>query len=223
MSKQERRHLVPVKAISTEFDYGSLKPTHAEKLRTAAMTIKEKIDSSLRGLIEAGQGLLAVKKMLPHGQFLPWIEAEFGWTDRTARRLMEVADQFGSKSDIMSDLHITTTALYHLAAPSTPFAARQIAIDRATAGERITPAVATQIIASVRRASSRKQKLRPTGRLAQALRLVLKRFQKQFGADRALEFARELHEYASSLERENRAGSVKHDDKSKGERHAHSA
>lgn len=55
--------------------------------------------------------------------FLPWIEAEFGMTDRTARRFMDVASSFSVKVDIVSDL--PATALYELAAPSTPQSVRE--------------------------------------------------------------------------------------------------
>jgi hypothetical protein len=57
------------------------------------------------------------KAKLPHGIFLPWIETEFEMHEQSARRFMQVADRFG-KSNTMLDL--TPTALYELAAPSTP-------------------------------------------------------------------------------------------------------
>jgi hypothetical protein len=58
MSRQKKTDLVPVTPESLEFDYGPMKPAQAEKLRTTAKGIRDKINKSLRGLIEAGQGLL---------------------------------------------------------------------------------------------------------------------------------------------------------------------
>ena len=37
------------------------------------------------------------KEGLPHGSFLPWIEAEFGMSLRTAYRFMEVTKAYGGK------------------------------------------------------------------------------------------------------------------------------
>lgn len=80
-------------------------------------------------IVEIGRDLIAVKEAIGHGNFLPWIEAEFGMTDRTARNFMSVAETFGSKSEIVSDF--TPTILYALAAPSTPDDVVQAAVERA--------------------------------------------------------------------------------------------
>jgi hypothetical protein len=50
--------------------------------------------------------------------FMPWIEAEFEMAERTARNFMNVAERYASKSATVADL--APTALYELAAPSTP-------------------------------------------------------------------------------------------------------
>ncbi|MCC0067115.1 MAG: DUF3102 domain-containing protein [Rhodovulum sp.] len=75
-----------------------------------------------------------MKAKLPHGGFMPWIEAEFGMTDQSARRFMQVAERYG-KSNIMLDL--TPTALFELAAPSTPEPVRELVEAKAEAGERV--------------------------------------------------------------------------------------
>lgn len=49
---------------------------------------------------------------------LPWIEAEFGMSERTARNFMNVFETFGSNRDRVADL--IPTALYLLAVPSMP-------------------------------------------------------------------------------------------------------
>jgi len=36
-------------------------------------------------IIEIGRELIEAKKGVPHGRWLPWLEDEFGWSDRTAR------------------------------------------------------------------------------------------------------------------------------------------
>jgi hypothetical protein len=45
-------------------------------------------------IIEIGRELIAAKAKVTHGQWLPWLEAEFGWSDQTAYRYMQVARAF---------------------------------------------------------------------------------------------------------------------------------
>jgi Protein of unknown function (DUF3102) len=48
--------------------------------------------------------MIEVKRLLDHGRWLKWRDAEFHWSDRTARRLIEVAQRF--KSNTVFDLPI---------------------------------------------------------------------------------------------------------------------
>src|SRR5262245_16411051 len=102
------------------FDYSCVNGNVAERARSTAERIREGGKRTLEDLIAVGNDLLATKAALPHGQFGPWLEAEFGWTERTARNFMAVAEAFGPKTEIISDLAIAPTAAYLLAAPSTP-------------------------------------------------------------------------------------------------------
>jgi hypothetical protein len=49
---------------------------------------------AVRVVVKIGQELLGVKESLPHGQFLPWLRAEFGWVERTAYNV-SVAERCG--------------------------------------------------------------------------------------------------------------------------------
>ncbi len=80
--------------------------------------------------------LHAVKKALGHGRFTPWIEAEFGMSDQTARNFMNVATRF-PKSKSLLDLKFTKEALYLLAAPSTDGEVVEVVMEKAEAGEKI--------------------------------------------------------------------------------------
>ncbi len=82
------------------------------------MRLKGRLKRTAEDIIAIGQDLIDVKKDLDHGEFQNWLKAEFDMTDRQARRFMEVASRFGTRSDIMSDL--TPTILYLIASPSTP-------------------------------------------------------------------------------------------------------
>src|ERR1051326_261900 len=117
MAKQPKGELV---VVAGGFDYSPLEAGVAEKARSAAARIREKVKRSVENIIDVGNDLLAAKQVLPHGQFGLWLDAEFGWAERTARNFMVVAERFGAKSAIIADLPIDPTAAYLLAAPSVP-------------------------------------------------------------------------------------------------------
>lgn len=45
--------------------------------------------------LKIGERLCEAKELLGHGEFGPWLKDEFGWTDRTAQKLMAVYREFG--------------------------------------------------------------------------------------------------------------------------------
>lgn len=99
--------------------------------------------AAIEDIIEIGRDLIAVKESLPHGAFLPWIEAEFGMSDMTAKRFMQVAKVYGAKSNMVFDLQ--PTALYELAAPKTPLEVREEIEKMIAAGEVVTKATVEEL------------------------------------------------------------------------------
>lgn len=134
---------MPDTITSFSFDYSSLDTETAQFVQQQTSEIKGLFRQSIENILRIGQNLLQVKERLPHGQWLTWLEAEFGWTVRTARNYMQAAEEF--KWETVSDLNIAAKALYLLASPSTPDEARDEAIARALAGEKITPAAAREL------------------------------------------------------------------------------
>lgn len=92
--------------------------TRTAALAAIADRIRQRVKSATTDIIAIGKDLIGAKAQLPHGAFLPWLDAEFGWTDRTARNYIRAADLAGSKSETISVLPPST--VYLLAAPSTP-------------------------------------------------------------------------------------------------------
>lgn len=88
-----------------------------------------------------GQLLIDMKAKLGHGNFLPWLEAEFGMSEVTARKMMRVAEAFKSKPSF--DLPVS--ALYELAAPSTPPEVQAEVERRIAAGEIVSAAEVKQL------------------------------------------------------------------------------
>jgi hypothetical protein len=113
VSKQPEEGLVP---FAQGFDYSLLEAQVAKQARSAADRIRERVKKTVEDIIEVGNDLLAVKEALEHGHFGAWLRAEFGWTDRTARNFMAVAEQFGGKTETLSEMKIDPTAAYLLAA-----------------------------------------------------------------------------------------------------------
>jgi DUF3102 family protein len=95
-------------------------------------------------IIDIGRHLTEAKKIAGHGNWLPWLDREFGWTDDTARNFMRVYDL--SKTERVRDLNLPLRALYLIAAPSTPEAAREEVIDRAQTGEKVSVGETKHII-----------------------------------------------------------------------------
>jgi len=94
-------------------------------------------------IFDIGQKLTEVKQQLGHGSFMNWLKSEFNWSGSTATRFMQVSEQFKFVNLVNAD--IAASALYELAAPSTPLEARLEAIERALKGEPITYSQAKEI------------------------------------------------------------------------------
>jgi hypothetical protein len=108
---------------------------HAEEIRMLGKRVKGDV-------IKIGRLLTEAQKMCGRGNWRPWLEREFGWTDRHARNLMGVY-ALSLKSEKFSDLEIPDSGLYLLAAPSTPTKAVDEVIERA---ERLAHAEIKRVI-----------------------------------------------------------------------------
>jgi hypothetical protein len=206
VAKQPKGELVPV--VVGGFNYDLLEAKVAEQVRSSADRIRERVRKTVEDIIEVGNDLLAVKGALEHGQFGPWLKAEFGWSERTAQNFMSVAERF--KSATIADLPIQPSAAYFLAAPSVPDEARQVAVEKAEAGEEITVATAREIVAEAKKKKRpRRQKTVPTVKLGLRLIGVLERYKERWNPAELSELARQLREFADALEKPERGGKKK--------------
>lgn len=121
------------------FDYGALVPATRRLVKKATADIRDRVARSAAELIEIGQRLIEVKLALEHGEFGDWLEAEFGWSERTARNLMSVATVFRDCKSATVAV-IGAGALYLLASDSTPEEVRQRFIEAAESGQPVTQA-----------------------------------------------------------------------------------
>jgi len=77
------------------YTYDDLDPRIVTAAKAAATRIRSLVDEIAeetgRREIQIGRELLAIKARLGHGHFGSWLAAEFGWSDRQARRFMGAA------------------------------------------------------------------------------------------------------------------------------------
>ena len=123
----------------------SLSPEARTTVESATRRLHELEKRTSESIIEMGQHLIAVKSKIGHGQFLPWLDREFGWSRVTAHNLMQVADQFGGKSSTVE--HLGAKVLYLLAAPSTPEEVRVEFTELAAIGKAVKHKDVQQAIA----------------------------------------------------------------------------
>lgn len=100
------------------FDYAAIDPALAAEIRASVEIIREGTRRFTSSIAAIGRELTAVKEKIPHGEWLPWLDAEFQMTDRTARNYMNAGKFLEGKSATVSVL--PPGSLYALSAPSAP-------------------------------------------------------------------------------------------------------
>jgi len=96
--------------------------------------------SSRRAIIEIGGYLTELKKIVGHGNWLPTLQREWGWSDRQAQRYMNAFATFGPNTSHAPDLthiNLSDKTIFLLAAPSTPEDIRINILKRVEGGEKI--------------------------------------------------------------------------------------
>jgi hypothetical protein len=119
---------------------------HANVIRKLGKRVKEDV-------IEIGRRLKECKQLAGRGNWAAWLEREFGWSERTAQRYMQLYEftQEEFKYDKLSVLELPLSGLYLLAAPSTADEACNDIIQRAAAGEAISLAIVRDTISRKKR------------------------------------------------------------------------
>ena len=130
--------LIP-KESKKNFEYQLLNDNTRTIVWQRTSEIKNLMRLTADNIISIGQKLTEVKEQLEHGTFQSWLRTEFEWSEQTARQFMQVyrwSKTFKNKNFVFSQLG--TSALYLLAAPSTPPEARQEVLDLVEVGEKVT-------------------------------------------------------------------------------------
>ena len=197
------------KDIEQSFDYDVLDPQTRAFVLQKTMETHGLLKRTAEHIVQIGQNLLSIKASLGHGYFEAWLQAEFAMSKRQARRFILVAERFGGKSAIIADLPIQPTAAYLLAAPAVPDEAREVAIEKAKAGEQITVAAAKEIVAEAKKKGRRRAKPIPADKLALRLVRGLERYKERWNPKELADLAQQLREFADALEKPERGGKKK--------------
>lgn len=124
--------------ITALFDYDSLDAGQRSIIQQRTGEIRERLRRSAQDVWEIGQKLSDVRSRLKYGQFLTWIKAEFGWSQRTAYNFINVYETFGDRFANLAKVNIATSLLYQLASPSVPEELRSQILRAAEQGETMT-------------------------------------------------------------------------------------
>lgn len=128
---------------------------HAEAIRACGERVRKR---SLDELTEIGRHLAAVKKILGHGNWLPWLKREFGWSEDTAERYIAL---HALKRQIPNEqsLGLNITALAALGRSTTPPEAVEAVVEKVRTGERPT---VNEVKATIKEAKAKRKPKRPS-------------------------------------------------------------
>ncbi|GGB34604.1 hypothetical protein GCM10011316_03360 [Roseibium aquae] len=132
--------------IAVGFNYDAIPAALREQLRSDAIAIRADLIAGARSLMEAGEKLAHWRDTLPHGAWLPWVEAETGMSEQWARDAINVYLRFRDNPLFLTDegLALPQTALVRLAtAPYTAFAEVRECLER---GERLRVSDVSKIV-----------------------------------------------------------------------------
>lgn len=79
----------------------SCRPRTIEAVTEEILDIKQRVTEDF---MELGQRLCEAKELLPHGEWLPWLEQRVQFSERTAQKFMQLAREYESNPKLASDL-----------------------------------------------------------------------------------------------------------------------
>lgn len=136
-------HAIAVEVVSTneqsrEFDYDAMisDPWARERAESAAGFITFGLGQAVVKVLEAGARLAEMKSILPHGEYLPWVERACGLRSKYAAQLIKTSEWM---SNVHHDGHLDqvtdVNTLFLLSADTTTEDVRQWFMERAESGD----------------------------------------------------------------------------------------
>lgn len=134
----------------SKFDYQQLTPKTRDQIQELTLDIRNRLRRCAQDIYQIGYDLCLIKQELQHGQFRAWLKTEFDWSISAANKFMQVSRQFQPQD--LETVDISPSALYVLAAPSTPQTVRNEALEKAKQGQTITFSLAKKLLKQERTA-----------------------------------------------------------------------
>jgi hypothetical protein len=151
MAKRVAKIVKDAADVIVAFDYSKVPAEHREPLRADALAIRSNLIRAAGYLMDTGERLARWRDVLPHGAWLPWVEAEAGMSAQSARDAINVFLRFRDKPLLLQDfdLALPQTALVRLAtAPDNAF---EDVRDRLDEGDKLRVADVDEIVKRHRR------------------------------------------------------------------------
>ncbi len=144
-----------------KYDYNKVDERVREEVRYRVIDGKRRSERMTADIHEFGKDLLAIKELVPHGQFLEICIIEFEISERLAQNWMNVARHFEpGQVPLFSD----TGALYMLAGPSVSEETRsRVIADAVATGQSISRGAARSAIQQQRAAEAAANGNEPAG------------------------------------------------------------
>jgi len=140
-------HTLALSTAQVPFEWSAVAAADRDWLRARTQDIVGLAYRSACDAVRIGTALADARRRLPHGQYESWVERELPFSLAAARRFRQVGAAFAA-FQIAQFERFDESALYLLAQEKTPRAARDYAAELAGGGERITRAVALEILAA---------------------------------------------------------------------------
>ena len=87
-----------------EAEYQVVQERSPEVIRTEIKTIEAQVyKTTLDGVIQIGKRLQELKEMIGHGNWLTWCRENLGYSDRQARRYIEISNEYGDENSAFSN------------------------------------------------------------------------------------------------------------------------
>lgn len=123
--------------MSSTFDYSAFSASDAAFLQSSAKRVCVLIRRSVKIILEIGDELTEIKRMLPHGQFAAFCDAEMGLEPRTVEHYMSLAE-FAKKYPPALVAQLPARAGYQLAEKSAPTEVVAEIMSQVSDGKRFT-------------------------------------------------------------------------------------
>jgi hypothetical protein len=103
--------------VTLRYDYNLVPAVDRDELMAAAIRIKQLDSRASRHIWQIGKELVEHKQYVPHGQWLPWLEKEFDYSDTMAQVFMNTFRKFPNFGDLQG---LGRSVLGLLASGTTP-------------------------------------------------------------------------------------------------------